>query len=233
MDVENLYLPELIETPYVTKKLWDNKEIDCIEVEISGDEYGLCEQTAPLMWTNEKSQTLYNTGCGSTKSDPYKPIRTGLLGQMAVGKVFGEPVDLTYRKHGDQYDILFGTYLVDVKCSMQKNNCVLIYRRSENGSEIPLNKDIYIFSYVKYKEDQLAKKATIGIAGFVFKEDLLDHKEKLGRVRNSRHYNIEVLWGEMRSISKLLYAKEKYFGRMHKKLNKNHLEFKNDLLKMT
>lgn len=206
--MSELYQPKTI-TPTVEKRSFDGVEKECFIVEVNGDEYEMCEKTAPKMWSNKKPGT-YGAGLGRTEDDPHKPMRTGLLGQMAFGKVFDLPVDLVYREKGDKQDNLIGgKYKVDVKCAMRDYGTQLIYHTNEWGKRIPLDKDIYIQSFIE-SEDRVAKTAKIVIVGFVTKDIVKTCEVKPGRKGNG-HKNYEVPFSIARPITLLLESYQKHF----------------------
>lgn len=206
------YLPKLIHKPQVVKRVFDGKEMDCVIVEVSGDEYELCEVASQEgnFWGNSKPGA-YGAGLGKTKNDKFKPARTGLLGQMAYGKLFGEPVDLVYRKGGDKQDnLLGGKYRVDVKCPMKNYGKALIYHTNEWGKRIPVDKDIYVFGFV-HSEDRENKKATVIMTGFTLKQDVKKADVQPG-IKGNGHLNYEVPFSSLRSITKFLEFKKLTFG---------------------
>jgi hypothetical protein len=203
--------PYLIEDPIKTKFFFNNKEKECIIVEIKDEEYLACEKTSQgdNYWANSKPGA-YGAGLGNTHEDKYKAVRTGLLGQMAFSKVFNQPMDLEYKKGGDKYDNLIGKYKYDIKCAMKNYGKGLIYHTNEWGKKIPLDKDIYVFSYV-HSEDRNNKKASIILTGFALKEDVRKCNVEVG-FRGNGHLNYVVNFENLKSISKLLELKNHYYG---------------------
>jgi len=183
--------------------IFDEKEIEGFVITVSDEKYSLCDKTSigDNYWANSK-KGAYGKGLGRTKSDPYKPVRTGLLGQMAVGELLGLPTDLKYREKGDKYDFLLGKYKVDVKCAMRDYGKGLIYHTNQWGKQIPLDKDIYIFSFVQ-EEDRHAQIAKVAVVGFASQKDVLKCPVKPG-IKGNGHLNIEVDFSNLRPIQTLI-----------------------------
>lgn len=211
MSVE-IYLPKAIQEPQVVKRVFGGKEKDCVVVEISDEEYEVCEKASQggNFWGNSKPGA-YGAGLGKTDADKFKPARTGLLGQMAYGKLFGEPVDLVYRKGGDKQDnLLGGKYKVDVKCPMRNYEKGLIYHTNEWGKRIPLDKDIYVFGFIQ-SEDRENQKATVVMTGFALKQDVEQCEVQPG-IKGNGHLNYEIPFSSLRPITKFLELKKSKFG---------------------
>ncbi len=186
----------------IIKKFFNNKGRDCIIVEIDGVDYEECVRAAPNFWANKKPGA-YGAGLGATVDDDYKPVRTGLLGQMAFGKVTGLPVDTEIRSGGDNYDFLIFDCKVDIKCPMKCGD-ILIYHTNEWGKRIPLNKDIYVCCYME-NEDRKNKNATVIIAGYALKKDVLLCKVEKGR-KGKGHLNYVLPIYNSHPIIKLIEA---------------------------
>ena len=206
-----VYYPKLIENPHTVTKMFDGEGKECFVIDISGNDYKVCEQTScgNNFWGNSKPGA-YGAGLGSTSDDKYKPARTGLLGQMAFGKLFGEPVDLVYRKGGDKQDNLIGKYKWDMKCAMYKRENTYIYHTNEWGKRMPVDKHIYVMSYID-SEDRINSSAKVVIVGFMLNEHVKECGIAPGK-KGKGHLNYEVPFRDLLSIVKLLEAKKKQFG---------------------
>src|SRR5260221_9217812 len=86
-----------------------------LKVEVSGSEYDLCEHSSHNMWANTKTGE-WGSGLANTEGDPRKVERTGRLGEMALAKLVGIPIDLAYRVYGDDRD---ATLLRNIKVNMK------------------------------------------------------------------------------------------------------------------
>jgi hypothetical protein len=206
-----IYLPKTIDQPQPVKLEFDGKEKNCFFIDIAEEEYDLCEfySQGSNFWGNSKPGA-YGAGLGRTNDDKFKPARTGLLGQMAYGKLFGESVDLVYRFGGDDQDsLLGGKYKVDVKCPMKNYGKALIYHTNEWGRRIPVDKDIYVFGFIQ-SEDRVNKIATVVINGFSLKKDVENSDVKPG-IKGNGHLNYEIYFSNLRPIEKLLKLKKEYF----------------------
>lgn len=133
---------------------------------------------------------------------------------MAFSKLFGEPIDIAYRKNGDEQDNLIGgKYKVDVKCAASDYDKGLIYYINEFGKKHDLNKDIYVFCYVE-EEDRVNKKAKIIIMGFCLKKHVLEHGKIKRGIKGAGHYNYEVRYSNLLPITKFLKIKKTRYGVM-------------------
>ena len=197
-----MFQPTKIAHLQVVKKQFNGKEKECIIIKIDGLEYEECDQASENYWANSKPG-VYGAGLGATADDKYKPVRSGLLGQMAFGKLTGLPVDTTYRKGGDQQDNLIGKIKIDIKCPMRNYGAALIYHTSEKGIKISLDKDIYVCSYIE-QENRIEKTATVIMTGFALKQDVEKCEVKLGR--KGSHMNYELPFDTLRPITKLVEA---------------------------
>ena len=199
------YLPPITdELVAIVDRTFAGQVCSCFMVSIQDYEYQLCEEVSKIWWARFKSGT-YGRGLGRTDDDPDKPVRTGLLGQMAFGKLFHAPVDLKYREYGDEYDNLIGGNRIDVKCSMRNFGTGLIYHTNERGRRIPLNKDLYVFGFVQ-SEIRQKGVAVVVFVGFVSTLEVEACEVKpgrKGRKDHKRHLNYEVPFGGMRPIAEL------------------------------
>ena len=204
--------PVQIIEPTVVKKVFDSTEINCIVVEVDGNEYDACVNASigKNFWGNSKPGA-YGAGLGSTTVDKFKTARTGLLGQMAFAKIFNQPVDLEYRKGGDKFDNKIGKRTFDIKCAMRGDSGRnLIQYINERGqiNQQALSKDIYILSYIE-SEDRMRKKCKIVIVGFATKKDI---QECETQIAEAGHSNYVVRFSKSRSIVTLLELKKKEYG---------------------
>jgi hypothetical protein len=200
--MEKLYSPQVIHTPAIKTEFFEEKTYECVVMTIAGDEYTICEtaSSGDNFWGNSK-RGFYGRGIGRTEKDPFKPARTGLLGQMAYAELVGGVVDTSYKKGGDRHDdLLFGEYKVDVKCSMKNHGRGLIYHTNEWGRKVVVDKDVYVFSYIN-SEDRENKQAEVVIVGFATNEDVCNSKIAPGRW--GRHMNYEVEFASLKPIDML------------------------------
>lgn len=185
----------------VVRKKFALKEIECYSVFVDGSDYEECEKISCNFWSNSKGGA-YGVGLGATPDDKYKPARTGMLAQMAFGKLTGLPVDNEFRHGGDDHDNLIFGYKVDIKCAMKFRDTVLIYHTNEWGKKIPLNKDIYVCGYVE-KENRNEKNATVVLTGFALKQDVEKAKVEVG-YKGKGHLNYVLPVSSLRSITKFV-----------------------------
>jgi hypothetical protein len=204
-----MYKPLFVSDPEFRYISFRGIEKECVTIEIADHDYDVCEEVSKNFWANSKKGG-YGKGLGRTNDDPYKPARTGLLGQMAFSKILCEPVDTMFRQYGDNYDNLIGGYKVDIKCAMRNYGECLIYHTNEWGTKIPLNKDIYVCCYID-NENRKEKKANIVIVGYILRKNVELCPVKVGRKGNG-HLNYVVNFEVLSPIKKLINAKKKYFG---------------------
>lgn len=188
--------------PLIRWQKFNGKDVECFEVKIDGKDYRECVRAADGKNFDSNSKPGdYGAGCGKTPDDPYKPARTGFLGQMAFGKLTDLPVDTERRKCGDKYDFLVGEYKIDIKCTMWKRGYALVYQKNEWGTEIPLNKDLYVCSYIK-EEDRLKEFAIVVFTGFAWKKEV--ERCEIKSSKWGKHSNYELPFAKLRSMSKLM-----------------------------
>jgi hypothetical protein len=220
-----MYYPKFIENPKVVRRYFglDFKPYDCYEVEIEGEDYVRCVATAcgQNYWAESKSGD-YGSGVANTKEDPHCATRTGLLGQMAFGKIFGEGVDLDYRRGGDEYDNLLvplkpnlKTLKVDQKTPMYNRGEGVVLYRTESGVVQPLDKDIYVFNYI-HLDRRDKDSATVIVVGYAFPQQIAECRIARGRGKKpgteGNHWNYYVPFDVLRPIGKFRDYKLKNYG---------------------
>lgn len=186
-------------------RLVGNKNGACYEVWLSPEEWQACHDASvgDKFWGNSKPGA-YGKGLCGTEGDPYKPARTGLIGQYAFAKLFRQNADLEYRKGGDSYDAMLGDAKVDIKCATRDRGEGLVQKTNEFGVENPqaLSKDIYVFCYIK-SEDIEKKEARVAFVGFAFRWDIAQCKVTDG-YRGKGHKNYVVPYSGLKTIASLL-----------------------------
>jgi len=200
-----MYHPTKIFQPQIAKRQFNGREKECIVVEVEGQEYEECERASQggNFWGNSKPGA-YGAGLGATKDDKYKPARTGILAQMAFGKLTGLPVDTEYKRGGDRQDNLIFGYKADMKCAMRYREDVLIYHTNEWGKKIPLDKDIFVCAYIE-QENREKKSAIVVMTGFALKQDVEKCNVEPGRKGNG-HLNYVLPVDTLRPMTKLVDA---------------------------
>jgi hypothetical protein len=176
-----------------------------IKVFINLSEYSSCEDFSQSCWTTEKiknnSGDKYSVGVCSAEDDPYFPIRVGKLGEVAFSKYFGLKVDFGYKYRGDSFDFKLGHFTVDIKTSIKNYGKGFIYCKSSTGCNIPINKDIYVFSYLE-QEDRVNKFANICLVGYCIKKDIKYFPVRQG-YKGSNHRNYEISFDKLVDIQNL------------------------------
>lgn len=200
-------IPTFVSQHNIINRFYNRKEVECIVVDIEENEYIACEKAANNYWSSGK-KGFFGAGTINTKDDETKTERTGLLGQMAFGKLVNEPVDLVYRRYGDEHDnLILNKYKVDVKCAARDYGANLIQKTNEFGVEQRMNKDIYVCSYVK-SEDRNKKKAVVVAVGFCLLKDVLN--AKVAPARRGNHINYEIYFHKLQPMTKLIETIGKY-----------------------
>ena len=189
---------------------------ECLRVEVSGEDYLEVEKESDHFWARDekekKNPSQYTKGVGNSQDDPHRASRTGLLGEVAFGKIIGLPADIAYKKGGQKEDFTLPVnlpkegikeYSLDVKTAMSLRDAKgLIQCVNSRGKVIPLHCDYYVFSFIS-KEDRQSKKAYVTFAGFLWKHEMKKYGLKQGR-RGSSHKNIEVPYEDTRLIDLML-----------------------------
>lgn len=201
--------PIHIQEPRIITQYFRDKEVECFSVDVTDEEYDLCEHHSHKFWSNDKPGA-YGKGLANTESDSAKVTRIGLLGQMAFAKIFNQPMDFEYREKGDKYDNKIGSWTYDIKCAMRNYGRGLIYHTNEWGTKLPLDKNIYVFSFLQ-SENKEEKRATIIFVGFALQEDVLLCKVQKG-IRGNGHLNYVVNFHEVKPIKNLLELKKRTYG---------------------
>lgn len=197
----NFYQPEVIQ-PVIYVTPIDN--IDALVVLIEGEEYDKCEEYSHKRACNKKTGE-WGKGMINKDGDPRKVERTGLLGEMAFSKIFGYPIDLTYREDGDRYDFIMpkvGTIDIKTASKFPHYRSGLIkapYKKDRTLKKLPC--DMYVFAYID-SEDIQNKKAKIVVVGGRLRRDI----QKLPTVpaRMGSHSNYEITYSTLNPTSKML-----------------------------
>ena len=194
----------LIMDSYLPKKVIPVIKKGLYKVKVINEEYTICVESSKgnNFWSNSK-EGEYGQGLCKQDNDLFKPARMGKLGEMAFAKLFGIPLDISYREKGDKYDFLVNGVSIDVKTTgpKRKKGPGLVLRANEKGFEIPIGKDIYVFSYCAF-DDTLWKQAEIVFVGWCTKKELLTFPVEKG-ILGSGHKNIVADFGKLHSMSEL------------------------------
>lgn len=204
------YYTKTVKPKIEKEKFLDGTIRDCVVVDIFGKEYELCEDVAKIYWSHGKS-SAFGVGMISTPEDPYRTERVGVLGEAAFSKISGLPMDVSRINYGDEQDYVINKkHKVDVKCASRNNGVNLVRCVTSGGFEKPMDKDIYIMSYMK-RENRQEKKATISIVGFHTNKTLKQCPVEPG-LRPSRHMNYESYFEDTKPIVPFLEMCKKKFG---------------------
>ena len=201
-----MYYPKKVTGELVTR-VFDGVKKECLLVEVSGENYRACVHASGDFWGNDKPGD-YGNGLCRTFDDDHKPARTGFIGQMAYGMLTGTVVDLERRNGGDKYDSLLGKFKIDVKCPTYNYGAVLVYQRNEWGKLIPLDKDIFILSYIE-SENREKQTANVVVVGFMLKDDVRQCDIKPGR-KGKGHLNYELPFSKAKPIVEYLKLAETF-----------------------
>lgn len=201
------YKPEYLPLSEAQVKIVDGLEL--VQVLVKGEEYAICEESSRNRWSNTKTGH-YGKGMINTESDAHRVERTGMLGEMALAKLFNLDVDIRYIHMGDKYDfIIGGSATLDVKTATKNIGSGLIYARKNRLAPVmELTKDIYVFAFIEY-DDLSSKEAMINIVGYIKGKDISDDLYQ-GRAQGSEHYNYEVSYFKLKPLEKLLAVHKKH-----------------------
>lgn len=176
----------------------------CKFIEILGKDYEKCVKSTEgeNFWSNSKTGK-YGSGLCTTNKDKYKPARTGRLGELAVARLLNVEADFSYIELGDSEDMLYYGKKVDVKTATRNYGKGLIYCQNQWGKIIPLNKDLYIFSFVR-EEDRDNKYCKIVIVGYLPRYKVKKCPIERSRVAGAKHLNYEIRFCDTYPIERLL-----------------------------
>lgn len=183
----------------IEKVLLDGRFTNVYHIFINSDEYDICVQAASNMWANNKKGSRYNEGILNTKDDPIRSERIGRLGEMAYGKMIGQPIDTEYKEFGDTMDFFYKGYKINVKCAAKyySSEITLIKSHTESGVAVGLRQDLYVIGYLKNENKQL-KQANVVILGYQTKEFI--SKTEIKKAKEN-HYNYQVPYQYLLDIS--------------------------------
>lgn len=176
-----------------------------IIVTIQGEEYNICSQTTA---STDKKTGVFGAGLINNQTDIRKVQRTGMLGEMAVAKIFNTYMDLTYREHGDECDFLLNGLSTDVKCaaSYYGANCIRVRARS-GANELNWKKQQFISAHI-IKDDLVKSIAEIAVVGWNTLEEVMMMPEV--PARRGFHINREINFRDTHPIAKLCDLHAKY-----------------------
>lgn len=196
---EGSYYPEHLEYPDTTILKQDGRYVEAMSVKIEGEEYAVCVMASldDNYWANSKPGE-YGQGLLRERGDEFKTVRTGLLGQMAFAKLFGDRLDIQRREGGDEYDNLISSYKIDIKCAARNYGRTLV-RCSGRGYEI--NKDFYVGGFIE-REEREHRWARVIMVGWFDREYVLN-QPRVDAIRGS-HKNKEMWFSEMRPLTSLM-----------------------------
>lgn len=134
----------------------------CLNVIVSAAEY---EKAANHYIWAETKQSSYGRGLANRQNDPSKVTRIGILGELAVGNLFGLPVDFTYRHGGDKQDFIINGRTIDVKTASYQRNELYVLKTTATGYEIPVKKDYFILCFLEGEnsDEQIASIVVCGV----------------------------------------------------------------------
>ena len=179
------------------KVVIDGKE--CVKCRIDGGEYLKIEKACENYWANSK-KGVYGKGLIASKDDIFRPVRTGMLGELAFGMWVGVEPDFSYKDKGDQQDFVVKGLKVDVKTATRNYNAGLIRYMSEGKRIIPISKDLFVFCYLE-TEDRENKFAEVVLVGYIMKEAVME--KPTVPARRGYHWNKEVPYAELKDIGSI------------------------------
>jgi hypothetical protein len=203
-------------------------QIEVLKIVVEGEEYEKCEVNSHKRWSNEKTGSVWNDGiCNAkaTSADDRPTERSGLLVEVAAGKVLLEPVDMGYHKYGDKLDFLLSNrWKIDAKGGLglpkYYSGLVKSIMEEEFGSK-PCNickMDFYLFGYVE-SENKEEHRAVVVLVGAKCSGDIIKLEDRKARTGLSTHYNKEIHYHTMIPIK--LFLKSHFDKTLHEWFNRN------------
>ena len=178
----------------------------CLQINIEGDDYELCEIISRNQWNNEKVGK-YGKGLANREGDPCRVERIGLLGEMAVSILFDLGVDVEYKEYGKKNDFTLKGYTVDVKTSHKLKGgrqTSYIYAGKDEGEILsnPIKSDLYICCTLEW-EKRKEGRASLLIIGWEYKKVIRESERLRTPLSSKTHYNYELPFKSLRNISDL------------------------------
>ena len=191
----DLYYPNYIENPVIDVRNLDGSDKECFVVDIDNRDIDMCKKYRTAV--SNKPGT-YGRGLLNTKKKGVTET-VGLLGEIAFGKVFNLPVDVSYSSGGDFGDFKLIDKILDLKTAQTNYGKVLIQACNEFGYDIKMKSNMYAGAYME------GEYGPVVIVGWQTRK-YISSKPIVPAIRGT-HYNRELLYSEMLSIKELL---EKY-----------------------
>ena len=188
---------------------YEGVRMEAFAIDVGGQDYMVCEEHSKKRWSNKKTG-FYGSGIMNTDEDPYRVERIGLLGEVAFGKIFDWPVDLTYRKGGDKNDFQIGDISIDVKTSFSESGKSRVLHTNSRGKKVISYKDLYVVSFLDFDYPDLAHAAIIFV-GYVTRGYLEDRSVVPAPHPKATHLNQEILFQECSPMEHLLQQKLRKF----------------------
>lgn len=177
--------------------LIEDKLIDAVEVNVTGEDYLQCEEFSTVMWAREKTG-FYGKGILNSTDDPYKAQRIGCLGEMALSKLLSIPPNFSYKENGEKEDFTVGDKTIDVKTAASNYGAGLIRVVNEKGSFIPLECNYYLFGYLQ-AEDRSIKGAKVALIGYLDRPTIVNSYAVV-KARKGTHQNYEIPYSDLNSL---------------------------------
>ena len=194
------YQPKKIEKITECESRCQGKLLTLISVQVENEEYQMCEDYSHVCWSTKKKGSDWNKGLINNEADPRRTERTGKLGEMAFGKVFGIPVDCSYRERGDEQDFILQDHKVNLKTA-SRNYYYGLVKAKEYGKVLEIKHDLFAFAFVKY-DDRAAKSAEIILVGVELASKTSQREMQPARL--GRHLNYEVPFSECITMIEVL-----------------------------
>jgi len=174
----------------------------CLQIDIKKNYYQLCEDAACDQWNNKK-KGKYGNGIINSKVDPYKVERIGLLGEVAIGRLFHTPINTTYTEYGEKHDFKIKGITLDVKTASKPGSTIsYIYAGKNSEQRLSIRSDVYVCCRLE-SEDREKQKASILLVGWEHKSFIKHYPTCPSRVPTQTHYNYELHFKRLRPISDL------------------------------
>lgn len=113
----------------------------------------------------------------------------GLLGEIAVAKIFGLTVNGKHIKGGDKVDFLVNGKIWDIKNSYKGKGVTYVTQRDDHVGVREIKADYFVLCYLSSETNLKEKKAVVHILGFIPGNKVAELPIKRSPLKKSNHDN--------------------------------------------
>lgn len=117
----------------------------------------------------------------------------GLLGEIAVAKIFGLIVNGKHIRGGDKVDFLINGKIWDVKNSFKGKGVTYVTQRDDYLGVREIKADYFVLCYLSSETNLDEKKAVVHILGFIPGSKVAELPIKRSPLKKSNHDNYVIL----------------------------------------